>query len=248
MKKLLIVVMACYGLNARSQTNDTKNSLYLYSDSVVHAEKIRLRPDFAGSWALRADSRRVPINQVKFFNNEDGFFANTKKLNLFGESAFAERIIEGKINLYQQVIYDDVPFRNDYYRFRARPRAVANTRMFFNKGFLDLKKVSYDNLNEAMADNPKSLDLLKAYRKSQNTGTIMYVAAGAALLGSMLSIISGDPFTSTSGHGGMPTYKDRNYTGSIVLLGAGLGLATGGYLIQESGKRNIERAIENYNR
>ncbi|MET4080950.1 hypothetical protein ABIB40_000895 [Pedobacter sp. UYP30] len=40
MKKLLILVMACYDLNARSQMNESKDFLYLYSDSTVYEKKL----------------------------------------------------------------------------------------------------------------------------------------------------------------------------------------------------------------
>jgi hypothetical protein len=245
MKKLLILVMACYGLNARSQVNGSRNFLYLNSDSIVYAQKIRLRPDFSGSWTIRADSRKVLTSQVKFFNNEDGFFANTRTLNFLRQTSFAERIIEGKINLYQEVVYDDAPFEEDYYRFRDYRRQVVNTRMFFNKDFSDLKKVSYGNLNEAMADNPKSLALLKRYRNTKVTGIVMYVAAGAAIIASGVTLMSGSGITLD---GKIPSLEHRSYTGSFVLLGLGAGLSLGGFLVGESGKKNIEKAIDNYNR
>ena len=248
MKKLLILVMACYGLNARSQQlNESRNFLYFYSDSTVYAQKIRLRPDFTGGWSLRADSRRVPVSQVKFFNNEDGFFANTRKLNLLGQASFAERIIEGKLNIYQEVVYDDAPIEAEYYGFRDYRRQVVNNRMFMNKSYNDLKKVNYRNLNEAMADNPKSLALLRQYRNTQIAGIAMYVAAGAAIIASGITLMSEGKQAGTT-FGGMPKYADRSYTGSFVLLGLGAGLSIGGYFVGQSGKKNIERAIDNYNR
>jgi len=248
MKKLLILVMACYGLNARSQQlNESRNFLYFYSDSTVYAQKIRLRPDFSGGWSLRADARRVPVSQVKFFNNQDGFFANTRRLSLLGEATFAERIIEGKVNLYQEVVYDDVPIEGEYYGFRDYRRQAVNSRMFINKGYADLKKVNYRNLNEAMADNPKSLALLRRYRNAQITGIAMYVAAGAAIIASGITLMAEGKQVGTT-FGGMPKYEGRNYTGSFVLLGLGAGLSIGGYFIGQSGKKNIERAIDNYNR
>ncbi|WP_379089603.1 hypothetical protein [Pedobacter sp. UC225_65] len=249
MKKLLIIVMACYGLNARSQVNESRNFVQLYSDSVIHAQKIRLRPDFAGNWVLRADSRRVPMESIKFFNNEDGFFANTRKLNLFGVTSFAERIIDGKINLYQEVVYDPIPFEMDYYRFRDRRQQAVNTRMFYNKGTSDLKKVNYYNLRADLADNQKSLDLLEGYRKSMRTGTVMYVAAGAAIVASMVTLISGSGLRQNgTTFGNMPNYETKSYTGSFVLMGVGAGLGLGGFLVQRSGARDIERAVDAYNR
>jgi hypothetical protein len=248
MKKLLIVVMACYALNARSQVNEAQNFLYLYSDSIIHAQSIRLRPDFSGSWMLKADSRRVPIGGVKFFNNEDGFFANTRRLNYFGEVAFSERTIEGKINLYQQIIYDPILFEVDYYRFRNTRRQTIDRRMFYNKGFSDLKKVNYANLSKDMADHPKSLDFLKSYRKSRRVGTAMYVAAGAAIVASAVTLLSGTGMKQDgTTFGNMPNYKFKDDTGSFVLMGLGAGLGIGGYFIQTSGSRNIGRAIDAYN-
>lgn len=250
MKKLFLVVMACYAITARSQTNESKNFIYLSSDSIIYAEHVRLRPDFVGSWVLRADSRRVPLEQVKFFNNEDGFFATIRKANIFATNSLSERIIKGKINLYQEVTYNPVPYQVDYYHFRERvPRAIS-TKMFYNKGYSDIKKVSYANLKMDMADNPKSLDFLKNYRKSKTVGIAMYVAAGAAIVASVVTLFSDDGFkTAAPTFGHMPNYEMKNNdTRSFLLMGLGAGLGLGGYLIQAAGSRNIENAIDAYNR
>lgn len=244
-----MIVMACYALNARSQTDESRNFIYLNSDSVIHADRIRLRTDFGGSLVLRADSRRVPLEQVKFFNNEDGFFANTRKTNLFAGNSFSERIVKGKINLYQEVAYDPVPFELDYYRFRdGVPRAIS-TSMFYNKGFSDVKKVSYASLKMDMADNPKSLDFLESYRKKKQMGAMMYVAAGVAILGSFIDFFSGDkmkidhnfPSKGISSSG-------KSHTATFLLMGVSGGLVLGGYLTQASANREIEKAIDAYNR
>jgi len=243
MKKLLTIVMACYALNARSQMDESKNFVYLRSDSVIHAERVRLRPDFSGSWVLRADSRRVPLTQVKFFNNEDGFFANLRNTTLLGTNSFSERIIKGKINLYQEVDYNPVPFELDHYRFRDRaPRAIS-TRMFYNKGYSALKKVSYAHLKMDMADQPKSLDFLEGYRKSKQVGTVFYVAAGAAIVAGLVNFaIAGNNQNSSIGS------FERSYLGSLLLIGAGAGLSLGGYLKHAEANREMEKAIDAYNR
>lgn len=244
-----MVVMACYGLNARSQVNESKNYLYLFSDSTVYAQKIRLRPDLRGSMTLRVDSRRVPIDQVKFFNNEEGFFANTKKLDLFNRTAFAERIVEGKINLFQEVTYSFNDMQPNYGRFSNRRAHVVNTRLLYNKGLFDLKRVNYDNLREDMADRKESLDLLAGYRKSMRMGTVMYAAAGVAIVASAVTFFSGNGFKQTgTTFGHLPRYEAKSHTGSFLLMGLGAGLGLGGYLVQASGSRNMERAVEVYNR
>jgi len=260
MKKLLIVVMACYGLTARSQVDESKNFIYFYSDSLMYAQSVKLRPDFFGSLQLRADSRRISLDKVKFFNNTEGFFANTRRLTFSPVSEFSERIIEGRINLFQQIAYDPLRYERGY-RHRYSGRVAADPRMYYNKGFSDLKKVNYRNLMRDMADHPESMDLLKSYRKSINNSNIMYTAAGASILAALVTFVAqgtGGSRRSTSGSGfessqsGQRNFESSirpaNFTASFVLLGAGVGFAIGGYSMTIAGQRHLEQAVEVYNR
>lgn len=242
MKKLLIGVMACFAMTSRAQVHESKNFIYLYSDSVIYAKDVKLRPDFSGYLQLRADSRKVPTEQVKFFSNEDGFFANTKRLNFGSTTSFSERIIEGKINMFQQEDYYPYSYDHRYRRARymdRRPQPV-DVKMYYNKGYADLKKANYHNLSTDMADNPKAMDLLKNYRKNINTGKAMYIVAGAAIVSGLVSFLANG--SSNKGISG------ANFTPAFILLGAGAGLATGGYFIQASGNRHLENAVDAYNR
>lgn len=263
MKKLLLIVMACYGLNTSAQVRQSKNFLYLYSDSVIYADRIRLRPDFGNSFQLRADSRRVPVAQVKFFNNEDGFFANTRKVDFGGFTAFSERIIEGRINLFQRVSYDTYLYDREYnkgYRFRNRRDEGVDIRMYYNKGYEDLKKVNYHNLKMDMADNAQSMQMLEGYRKSTRNGTILYAAAGASLVAGLVSFLvngsSGQKSFNNNGFGSNGfngknsafEHKGANFTASFVLLGLGAGFAIGGYTVGASGNRHLENAVDAYNK
>lgn len=257
MKKLLLSVLACSALSAGAQVSDTKNYLYLYSDSIIYAKKILLRPDFSGYWQLRVDSRRVPVDQVKFFNNEDGFFANTNKLSFNRISQFSERIIEGRINLFQQRTYDpydyDRSYRygHDYGHDHGRSSAVA-VSTYYNKGFGDLKKVNYRNLKYDMADHPESMKFLNTYRKRSNLSKIMYATAGASMIAGVLSVLrtksDNDNFPTGNHFGSQPSLKSPNFTATYVLMGVGLGIAGAGYAVQSSGARNLENAIDAYNR
>ncbi|RZK76352.1 MAG: hypothetical protein EOO92_14725 [Pedobacter sp.] len=237
MKKLLIIVMACYGLNARAQVDESQDFIYTYSDSLTKAGRITVRPGVAGDWQLRADSRRVPIGSVKFFNNKDGFFANTRKQNLLGVSEFAERVIDGKINLYREVDFDPAVFESGYWR-KPTAQPAINGSLFYNKGFEDLKRVNYRNLKEDMADNQVSLDLLAGYRRNMNTTKVLYISAGAAVLAGMASFLAM----------GYDIDDNAKVTTSFALLGAGFGFAVGGLVVHLSASRNIERAVDHYNR
>lgn len=249
-----MIVMACYGLHAGAQVRQNSNFIYLYSDSIVYANSIRLRPDFSNVLQLRVDQKRYAIQQVKFFNNEDGFFANTKKLSPFGISEFCERIIEGRINFFRQVTYDSDRYDRGY-RLRNRRQDVVDIRMFYNKGYGDLKKANYANLMQDMADRTESMDLLASYRKKRNTSTILYVAAGASLVASLVSFVSTgkqkQDLPLFNGNYGRPSnFNDNrsNFAPSFGLMGAGLGLAVAGYLVGLQGSRQLENAVDAYNK
>ncbi|WP_107216198.1 hypothetical protein [Pedobacter yulinensis] len=241
MKNLFIIALACYGLGARAQQQPSGNYLYLYSDSLVQAERIRLRADALNSFYFRADSRRVPASQVKFFSSDEGFFANTRRLNLANVSSFSERILEGRLNLYQQQPYlGDVG--SGYYGRRRPVPEMVDTRMYYNKGFEDLKRVSYANLSGDLADNPQSLAILERYRQKRRTSTIMYGAAGAAILGGLAA------FLVTGANTNLSAGRRPQFGASLLLLGIGSGLAVGGYTTGASAGRHLEDAVDHYNR
>ncbi|WP_129713585.1 hypothetical protein [Pedobacter sp. SYP-B3415] len=242
MKKLLIIALGCYGLSAAAQQQPAGNYLYLYSDSVVQAERIRLRADFYGSLHLRVDSRRVPAAQVKFFSNEEGFFGNTRRLNLGGVSSFSERIVEGKLNLYQQQAYD-VDLSGEFGRYRRPVPQRVDTRMYYNKGFEDLKRVNSINLMHDMADSPESQELLKRYQRKVSTSRVMYGVAGAAIIGGLASFL-------ISGSKSVGSFDSRmpSFGASYALLGIGAGFALGGYAVGASAGRHLEDAVDHYNR
>ena len=258
MKKLLIVVMACYGLTARAQLRPSGNFIHLYSDSVIYADKIRLRPDFTGTLQLRADAKRFPMSQVKFFNNEDGFFANTRKLNRIQPAGFAERIIEGRINVFQEVDLDPFLYDRPYY-FNGRRNETVNLSMYYTKGEGDLQKVKYNNLKRDMADNAESMRLLAGYRKSMTTSKILYVSAGVSIIAGLVAFIMDNKDTSTPAFAydpkGFPNgfnhdtkIKRGGTTAAFILMGASLGLAGGGYAVHLGGVRRLENAVDSYNK
>ncbi|MFA4869010.1 MAG: hypothetical protein WC623_12465 [Pedobacter sp.] len=241
MKQLLIIALACYGLRSSAQVQESRNFLYLYSDSVIYAKDIKLRPDFAGNMRIRVDSRSFPTAQVKFFSSKEGFFANTRKLGIMKYGDFSERIVEGRINVFQErklsyshFIYD----ANSNPHFIHNPEPSININMYYNKGYGDLKKLNYKNLKNDIADNPESIEMLYAYRKSMNTSNVLYTAASISIIAGIISVISN----------GKNSYSKTNFTTGLSLAVVGLGFATGGYLNSVSAGRKLEDAIDIYNR
>lgn len=250
MLKFLTVfaVLTCLCLNSKAQIDESRNFVYLYSDSVIYAKNIRLRHNFFNSLQLRADSKPIPLQKIKFFNNDEGFFANIKGLDAFGQIRLSERIIAGKINLYQERPY------TTFLNRRHQDHNEVDVRMFYNKAYGNLKRVNYANLAVDMADNAESMDLLRNYRKNMNTSKALYIGAGASVVAALVTFLVGTkeefnhqmegPFPDR-----MEKIKRKNGSlgFSIGLLGIGTGLAIGGYSTNVSGLRKLESAVDTYN-
>lgn len=232
--------MACYGFSARAQVRESRNFLYLYSDSVVYARDIKIRPDFSGNLRVRVDSRNVPIAQVKFLNNEVGFFANIRRMGILRRSEFAERIIEGRINVFQERSLSYAPFTHDgFHAYETNYVAPSiNVNMYYNKGYTDLKKLSYVNLKNDMADNPKSMDMLYAYKRSKNKSALLYVAGAVSILAGGI-VFSGE---------GKNAYSMRKFYTGVGFAAVGVGLIGGGYFTSIAANGKLEAAVDLYNR
>lgn len=245
--------MVCYGLNADAQVDESRNFVYFYSDSVLYVKHVRLRTDIFNSLKLNADSKRLSLEQVKFFNSDGGFFANTKELNAIRTVELAERVVEGKINLFQERSYRK--FSSNWgHVYPDRNRDRVDIRMYYNKGYDDLKKVNYRNLKTDMADDANSLDLLEGYRKSTNTSKALYVAAGASIAAAVITFLvkSNDKGSLSRDHhfDQFPDVKRKsaNFTSGFLLLGGGVGFAIGGYAVNVAGLKKLEAAVDTYNR
>ena len=249
--KPLLTLIAVYAICSRiayAQPDESREFLYLYSDSVIYANRIDLERNYSGSLYLWADSRRIHPEQVKFFNNNRGFFANVKDFNSSGETTFSERIRKGRINLYEAKTvdwdsYDDI-------RYYSRQPSVIESRNYYNKDYGALRKANYINLSEDLADNPQSMAFLHKYRSVKRTQIAMYVTAGLSLIAGIVVMQSARSDISLNPNG--PGFSSDHSTKSRLLSGlltvsAGVGLATGGYFMGPSGTKHLKRAIDAYN-
>ncbi len=240
----LMYISAAFG-----QLDESKDFLYLYSDSVVYANRISLRKDFSGSLYFIVDSKRFHPEQVKFFNNYRGFFANVKDLTFNGETAFSERIRKGKLNLFEEKTltwnYDDDDDDDAYgRRYRERPQ-VSSVRNYYNIDYGRLKKATYANLSRDLAENPESIQLLNKYESAKKAKVGLYVCAGASILAGFITIASTGSNNNDSRHGFNSGRKE--FTGGVLLFGLGTGLAAGGYLLSVSEPKYLKAAIDSYN-
>lgn len=224
-----------------AQVDESKNFLYLFPDSVVYARNIYLDRDFRGLLYFRADGRRINPHQVKFFNSEEGYFANTSDLGLAGETSFSERIRKGKINIYEEP-FIDWETRHSYYG-RYREPTVVYTKNYYNLDLGPLKKATYTNLKSDMANDPQSLNLLKRYGSVKKAEKRFYVAAGTSILAGMAAFYITGTQKQSPGN-----FSTPNFGPSFLLLGAGAAFGITGFTKTLKAPRYLKAAIDQYNR
>lgn len=226
------------------QVDENKNFIYSFSDSVIYGRIIEYKTPFLGSSHFLVDSKKIQPDLVKFYRNETGFYANTKTVNFSGTSSFTERIRKGKINLYEKetTTYSPGHF-NSTTGMYSGGMITKNIKNYYNKGFGDLKKANYQNLNLDLSDNPASMIYLNKYKSVRDAQTVLYIVGGATLIGGFATLIN--KIQNTDSNDSEP---EPNVTGSLVAVGIGAGCFWVSYFMSFSKPKHLRNAIDAYNK
>ena len=169
------------------------------------------------------------MDDIQTYKTSEGYFTRPPA-GLLGSSAFVKRELEGQVSLFSRI---------DTY---AQPMPGApgmpststfnySKKTFFSKAGEPLQKTTYQNLQEALGDNDKSMEYLQKYRSLKAAQNIsLFAGVGLALHG----LISG-------------ARRSEETFQPAPTLYVGLGLAGGSYLFSFSKASTMEQAIEAYN-
>jgi hypothetical protein len=214
-----------------------KYFVYTFSDQVISGNNIEYRKTFLEGKSIfekpyfLIDSKKIDYFNIKFFKNEDGFFASTK--NLTESNYFMERVIKGDINLYEKIKEYDNPviFQTPPEMFPTNNRIFGKPINYYNIGFNDLKRINYKNLKIDLAGNSKSMLFLKKYKNIKNAQTILVVIGGLALIGGTKVFINS------------PEYSMQS-----IMISTGVASLCISYFIGINRVKHLKNAIIIYNR
>jgi len=157
------------------QVEESEIYVYLFSDKIIYGNIIEFKKLGHFKSCLILDSKTFPTNDVKYYYDGDGYYANIKDLIPSGNSHYARRYCTGKINLYNKKHFKIVPTGDVVYLKEV-------TDNYYSKGFGDLKEIKYRNLKNDLIDNPESKRFLSLIKKTRKTQAILYFSGGAAIL------------------------------------------------------------------
>jgi hypothetical protein len=213
---LLLLTIPYFSVAQVTSEQDARaNFVGLQNGQRVYAKRVQLKsPLLKSNYFLLDDTTRFSVSAVRYYQNENGFFL--KILDpLGGREDFARRLMSGRISKYYttRTTYDN--FSRPGFGYGGWNTFGAPTRRdiyFFTKDEGDIQLFTFENLREALSDNPGSLELLARYRKQRYVDTGLSIAGAAILLYGVTQSLN----TSSSATGGF-NLSPVVYVGAAVI-------------------------------
>jgi hypothetical protein len=231
-----------------------KNFVYLFSGKKIESiNNFEYREPFIGSNYFIVDNDKYPSSEVAFYHDYIGYYANIKKLTAFEQNNFAERVIAGRINVYEYTRYNAPMMMGGGYSgggmmaggYGGAGMMVGGgtqTSSYYNRDFRELKKISYGNLILDLNDNPKCVSLLNEYHKASNN-KILWAVTGSAFLIAGLVVASNQVKAVNGGE----TDKQQNYFITYSLFGGFIASYTVAIVFHYKKGDKLILAIKKYN-
>jgi hypothetical protein len=234
MKHLIIFLFLGLQFSICAQPDPNSEALqdafyvYLYNGSLIQGNEVLYFDKFIGKDYMSVDGQKIELNQVKFYKNQYGFYANPK--GYIWTNEFMPRISAGRINLFELERINNAPTYNAITGFSQNYSKRIDT--YYNVGFGNLKKATYDNLQFDLKDSPEAMLYLDNYKKSTNVQIGLYVAGGAMVVGGLLAFVN----------------NPQSNTAPILLMGGGAVTGWVAYFIGLDKPRHLKDAVDAYNR
>lgn len=232
-KMILLIVLAMFTLLAHSQTN---YFIYLFNGQKKDIKSIEYKKSFLDYDYFLIDSVKINPNTIKFYNDALGFHAYIGNIYLLDGCPFANRIIQGKINVYEYI-------ETNFYSNGVGNSSSSKSILFYNRDYQDVKEVSYRNLINDLNDNSESVRILNEYHKESMNQLKCYFL-GSAFVIAAIAVLSKQIQAVKSGE----SKSQQHYSITGSLFGGGLACIGIGvvYHFKKGDKLNL--AIEAYNK
>ena len=178
MKTLMFTTALLFSFKVSfGQITRSSDFVYLTTNSQLTVHNLDLKKTLTGYAYFEADEGKFNVNEVKFFRNFSGYYANLKSIDPTYSVQFALKVHSGEFNFYQLAAvcrdtgssgyghyrsYDNVDTAIVYYHIKAGDQSYSTC--YYNKGYGNLKELNLYNLKTDLDGNSASLKCLKYYR------------------------------------------------------------------------------------
>ena len=214
--------------------------VFLFSNQVIKGNSVLFEKEQNGKYSIKVETLIFEPKTVKFFQNNQGFYANVSTTAV--SNVFAKRIKTGNINLYEYG-FEGQTYYVDHRTGEGRKRTYkVKEQYFYNTGFENIKKVTYNNLKLELGADQEVMNALNRYKKKQKIGNLNIALGSLMVTTSLISSIN--KAKKSFGVAG----ENNNYIIEGALLFAGGGLISIGYKKNLNKKEELIEAIDIFNR
>jgi len=241
MKKRFSLIAMILLMNNVLNSQNLKNFAYLFSGEKIHSTNIEyISKTFSKSYFLVGD-KKIESENVKFYKDYSGFFANTINLNFTGGTSFAKREVKGNINLFKKESVSNTMIMGGNGMMGSMGPNYFVDYYYNLDEFGNIKKANYKNLKIDLSSNQNSMLHLKKFKSVNQRKTILYIVGGIVVASGVASLIN-----KTSNI--PPGEETPSMTGSAVIIGIGFGTLVTNYLTTRNRHKHVVKAIEEFNK
>ena len=144
------------------------HKLILFSGEIVNGLELKYEAPSLKQAQFYMDGSSYSSDEVKFFQNSHGFFANLAKIHGGNSERYALRIRKGAMSLYEEIemeVYGGDELKTGEEATMQDP-LLATGKMFdyYNIQDQPVREANYRNLVVDLKDNTESMKHLKRYR------------------------------------------------------------------------------------
>lgn len=198
MKTTLLFVFSLLTFAVFAQSARPQHRIVLASGEIISGEKLNYDATPGQKAQFELDGLRYGTDEVRFFQNNHGYFANVNRVNGPNQERYALRIKKAKLSLYEEI--DIEVYAGEDLKTEAEPGKeqqdplLASGKMYeyyqMNDGD-QVRKATYSNLSIDLKDNAASMKHLDTYKK--------YRWLQFAMIGIGSGIIAGDVLRQSGG-------------------------------------------------
>jgi hypothetical protein len=179
-------------LNLFGQKTSSRYHIQLMSGETIEGKELIYLTPSNTEPLFQLDGMMYPAQDVEFFRNNHGYFANLGRIEGFDKPSFAMCIDKGRTNLYQRIDMDVYGGPLLQPGPNGEGLSDGTTFQFYNVGDEPLRKVGYSNMKVDLADNLGATAHLKDYRKFRMI-QFGLIGGGAGVLASSMAVQAGQP-------------------------------------------------------
>jgi hypothetical protein len=182
----MLVFLVGLQFSVFGQSDATKNLnepfVYLKNGTLISADKVTYNLKPLSKDFIIADDKRYEIKNVKFYQDSNGFYANSKKYQV---GNFLKRQTAGNANIYsftgsgQSTTYSQGGM--------STTSPTSKVTFFYNTEFNDLKKLKYSNLKVDFINHPDAMLHVNKFKKTRTIKRSLLIGGVALMLSTVLT-------------------------------------------------------------